>query len=75
MEKIGLVRDLGKDGLNINKHHWEERNCFKWGETELKKIYENKCILKNEKIEIITKNIIKYDGELFINIRKKYNLF
>jgi len=77
MAKVGegdprwIVKDLGKNGTNVNGWHWQEINATEWCKNELNKLCDKTVLYDGPEGNVsLVKASLKGDASL--NNRKKY---
>ncbi|KAJ1423285.1 START-like domain superfamily [Sesbania bispinosa] len=60
------------DGTNVHNWHWAETNCLEWSRTFFNNLLNNLNVLdgSNGDLHLTIKNVDKFDGEAYVNIRK-----
>jgi activator of HSP90 ATPase len=64
-----IVKDMGNEGRNVNKWHWEEKNIMNWTKTTLENLF-NEMEIKNEGVQFQISKVDSIKGESVITQRK-----
>ena len=64
-----IVKDLGDEGRNVNKWHWEEKNIFHWTTSTLESLFHG-FEVKQDGIKLKITKVDSIKGESVITQRK-----